>query len=286
MAARQIRIDKFPAGALAIFVALVLLLTACKTALVHALPPWSDGAQYLVDKILRFAVYLVASAIMARLEAKSIGEYGLPVTRTLVPRFLRGAVISFFGLTAFLLVSRATGLFHFGSVVTRGFEAWKWCAIYAVAFLIVAVEEEFQYRGYLRHELARGVGFWPAAIVSSAVFAYGHIHNPGETWLGIVNLFLSGLLFCLLLKRSGDLWLPIGFHASWDWAQTYIYGIPDSGRTLPGHLLGGNFSGPFWLSGGTVGPEGSAILTLLLILFLVGVARMMGRRTGREQPGL
>jgi len=105
-------------GHLAIFVALVLLLTACKSALVHVfLSRWSDGAQYLADKILRFAVYLIASAIMARLESKSIAAYGLPVTRTLVPRFIRGAVISFLGLTAFLLLSRAAGLFHFGSVV-------------------------------------------------------------------------------------------------------------------------------------------------------------------------
>ena len=186
-------------GHLAIFVALVLLLTASKSALVHVfLSRWSDGAQYLADKILRFAVYLIASAIMARLESKSIAAYGLPVTRTLVPRFIRGAVISFLGLTAFLLLSRAAGLFHFGSVVTHGVEAWKWCAIYVFAFLVVAVEEEFQYRGYLLYALARGIGFWPAAVVSSVVFAYGHLQNPGETWLGILNLFLrvSCSAFC------------------------------------------------------------------------------------------
>jgi len=238
------------------------------------------------DKIIRFAVYLIASAIMARLESQGIAAYGSPVTRTLVPRFIRGAVISFLGLTAFLLLSRAAGVFHFGSVVTHGVDAWKWCAIYVFAFLVVAVEEEFQYRGYLLYALARGIGFWPAAIVSSVVFAYGHLENPGETWLGILNLFLSGLLFCLLLRRSGDLWLPIGFHASWDWAQTYLYGIPDSGRTLPGHLFGGSFSGPVWLSGGMVGPEGSAILTLLLILFWLGIARMKGPSTGESLGSL
>ena len=272
-------------GHLAIFVTLALSFTAFKSAVVRGFSPGlSDAAKYLIDKILRFAVYLVASAIMAGLESKSIAAYGLPVTRTLLPRFLKGAVISFFGLTAFLLLSRVTGFFRFGSVVTHGLDAWKWCVIYAFAFLVVAVEEEFQYRGYLLYGLARGIGFWPAAIVSSAVFAYGHLDNPRETWLGILNLFLSGLLFCFLLRRSGDLWLPIGFHASWDWAQTYLYGIPDSGRTFPGHLLGGSFSGPFWLSGGTVGPEGSAMLTLLLILFWLGIAGTMGRHTSTKYP--
>jgi hypothetical protein len=66
--------------------------------------------------------------------------------------------------------------------------------------------------------------------------------------------------------------MPIGFHALWDWTQSYFYGIPDSGHTLPGHLLRGKFFGPTWLSGGTVGPEGSLLFTLLLVLFWLGVS--------------
>jgi membrane protease YdiL (CAAX protease family) len=166
-------------------VALVVLLTACKSALVHVfLSRWSDGAQYLADKILRFAVYLIPSAIMARLESQSIAAYGLPLTGTLVPRFIRGAVISFLGLTAFLLLSRAAGLFHFGSVVTHGVDAWKWCAIYVFAFLVVAVEEEFQYRGYLLYALARGIGFWPAAIVFSLSLLTATSKTQGRPGLG------------------------------------------------------------------------------------------------------
>ena len=269
---------------LAIFLLLVFALTAIKSTLLKAFfPHSSDGTVYLVDKILRFAVYLIASAAMSRLESKSIGDYGLPWTRALAGRFLKGAALSLLGLTAFLLLCRAAGLFHFGRIATHGLGAWRWGALYAFAFLIVAVEEEFQYRGYGLYALALGIGFWPASIVSSAVFAYSHVDNPGETWLGIFNLFLSGLLFCLLLRRSGDLWLPIGFHASWDWAQTYLYGIPDSGRTFPGHLLGGSSSGPSWLSGGTVGPEGSALLILLLVLFWAGITITMRQATLKRE---
>jgi hypothetical protein len=83
------------------------------------------------------------------------------------------------------------------------------------------------------------------------------------------------LLFCLLLRRSGNLWMPIGFHASFGWAQSYFYGIPNSGRTLPGHLFSGSSSGPTWLTGGTVGPEGSLLLTLLLVLFWLGASAFL-----------
>src|SRR5262249_12617462 len=125
---------------------------------------------------------------------------------------------------------------------------------------------------YGLYTLTQATGFWPAAALSSAMFGYSHMGNPGENWLGIFNAGAGGLLFCLLLRRSGNLWMPIGFHASWDWTQSYFYGIADSGRTLPGHLLNGNFVGPAWLTGGTVGPEGSLLLTLMLILFWVGAS--------------
>ena len=144
-----------------------------------------------------------------------------------------------------------------------------------MGFVVVALEEEFHYRGYQLSTLTKGIGFWPAAIVLSAVFGFSHLGNSGENWLGIFNASAGGLLFCLLLRRSGDLWMPIGFHASWDWTQTYFYGVPDSGHVLPGHLLAGNFFGPRWLTGGTVGPEGSVLLTLLVILFWLGISAGM-----------
>jgi len=73
------------------------------------------------------------------------------------------------------------------------------------------------------------------------------------------------MLACLILRRTGNLWLPIGFHAAWDWGQTYFYGVPDSGTVVPGHLLDSKFTGPAWLTGGTVGPEGSALCLVLII---------------------
>jgi uncharacterized protein len=132
--------------------------------------------------------------------------------------------------------------------------------------------------------LTKGIGFWPAAIVLSAVFGFSHLGNSGENWLGIFNASAGGLLFCLLLRRSGDLWMPIGFHASWDWTQSYFYGVADSGHVLPGHLLGSNFFGPRWLTGGTVGPEGSVLLTFLVVLFWLGISA--GMRKAQYPDGM
>ena len=258
---------------LLIFVVIVVALMFAKAALLRKLPHNSDPVVgYLIDKTMKFGVILLASWIMAKIEARTIADYGLPWRKMFGHRFWGGVAMAFVGLTGFLTLSHFAGVFRFGEIAQRGTEIWKWAALYGFGFIIVALEEEFHYRGYGLSTLTKSIGFWPAAIASSAVFGYSHLGNSGENWLGVFNASAGGLLFCLLLRRSGDLWMPIGFHASWDWTQTYFYGVPDSGHVLPGHLFSGNFFGPLWLTGGTVGPEGSVLLTLLLILFWLGVS--------------
>jgi membrane protease YdiL (CAAX protease family) len=257
---------------LLIFVVIVLALMFAKAALIRKLHISGQEVSYLLDKVLKFAVFLLASWIMAKIEARTIADYGLPWRKMFGHSFWKGAAMALLGLTGFLALLRFAGLFRFGEIALRGSEIWKWGALFGFGLIVVALEEEFHYRGYGLATLAKGVGFWPAAIVSSAAFGYSHIGNAGENWLGLFNAGAGGLLFCFLLRRSGDLWMPIGFHASFGWAQTYLYGVPNSGHILPGHLLNGNFFGPRWLTGGTVGPEGSVLLTLLLILFWLSVS--------------
>jgi hypothetical protein len=67
-------------------------------------------------------------------------------------------------------------------------------------------------------------------------FGYGfrrvqvaHAANPGESAAGLLSIPLFALLFCLFLRRTGNLWLGVGFHAGWDWGQTFFYGVPNSG---------------------------------------------------------
>src|SRR6516164_8859914 len=93
-----------------------------------------------------------------------------------------------------------------------------------------------------------------------------HTGNSGEDWIGLANVALFGLLACLLLHRTGNLWMPIGLHMAWDWGETFFYGVANSGKTYPGQLMNSGPSGPVWLSGGSVGPEGSVLCTLLMVL--------------------
>jgi hypothetical protein len=83
---------------------------------------------------------------------------------------------------------------------------------------------------------------------------------------GVLQVVETGLLFCFTIRRTGNLWFAVGFHAAWDWAETFFYGTPDSGLLGVGRLLNTVSLGPKWLTGGSAGPEGSVVAFVLLLL--------------------
>ena len=105
----------------------------------------------------------------------------------------------------------------------------------------------------------------------SVAFALGHVGNGGESFLGLIEVGAGGLVFCLSLCYPKSLFWAVGFHAGWDWAQSYFYGTPDSGLVMKEHLMASHPSGkPLW-SGGATGPEGSLLILPLLIMMATGM---------------
>jgi membrane protease YdiL (CAAX protease family) len=101
-----------------------------------------------------------------------------------------------------------------------------------------------------------------------------HLKNDGEQWRGLLAAAFIGLFFCLTLRRTGNLWFAVGFHAAWDWGETFFYSVPDSGMVAPGHLLRSSLYGPDWVSGGSVGPEGSVLCLVVVALLWIEFSRM------------
>jgi membrane protease YdiL (CAAX protease family) len=264
---------------LLIFLLIVISLTAVANRLIAlTLAGASNDVLSVVRLPEDFLIALLVSWLMGRYEKRTIADYGLPWRRMFRARFWSGAAAGFVSASVLMVGLRAFGLYHFPGVALHGSAVWKWGVGWALLFLLVGLREEFRARGYLLYTLTAGIGFWPAAVISSIFFGYSHHLNTGEDWIGLFNAGAFGLLQCFLLRRTGDLWLPIGLHAAFDWAETYFYGVADSGQVLPGHLLNSTYSGPAWLSGGTVGPEGSVLATLLIIGMWL-VARLWLRET-------
>ena len=252
---------------LGIFLAIVIVLIRASNLLIRRLLHGADDSTvFLAGEVLDFLIFAFASWIMGRIEGRTIADYGLPWRKMFGAQFWQGVLLGFASITSLLVALRLTGVFYFGTIALHGVEVWKWAIVYALVFILVALREEFRARGYALFTLSAGIGFWPAAILSAAFFGYSHHGNSGEDWVGLFNAGLFGLLACFLLRRTGNLWMPIGLHMAFDWGETFFYGVADSGQVLPGHLLNSSSSGPAWLSGGTVGPEGSLLCTLLIVV--------------------
>ena len=202
--------------------------------------------------------------VMARIENRPFGEFGLPARRAFGRNFCVGTLWGIGSLSVLMLALRVTGAFEFGSLALHGTRIWKFAAYYAVLFLLAGFYEDFLMRGYSQWVLSQGMNFWPAAAFLSVAFGYIHGANPGETKTGLVAVGLIGFFFCLTLRRTGDLWWAVGFHMAWDWGESYLYSVPDSGTLLPGHLINSSLHGPVWLTGGSVGPEGSYLVFVVI----------------------
>jgi len=273
---------------LLIFLAILFVLFAGLGAVVRLMMhqtaqkqvPRFDSVTVLAGEASVFLLILLASWIMAKIEGRKIADYGLPWRKVFDRRFWQGALIGFAAITVLLLSLRAARVFQFGTLALHGAEIWKYAITWALAFLTVGFFEEFAFRGYALFTLTSGIGFWPSAIIMSVLFGSVHYGNPGETWLGAFSAGAVGLLFCLILRRTGDLWMAIGFHAAWDWGESFFFGVADSGAVAPGHLFNSTFAArPVWLTGGTVGPEGSWLcLLLLVVLWFVFAAWLRGAK--------
>jgi uncharacterized protein len=236
------------------------------------------GLDFLRELFLDKAIFVLAIVLpavaMARIEHRSFGAYGLPRRGLLERNFWIGAIWGLAGITLLLLILHFSHAFDFGYPVLHGGRIAKFAIFWGAFFMLVALSEEFLFRGYSLFTLTQGIGFWPSAVVLSIAFGAVHLENNGEAWVGVVAAAVIGFFFCLTLRRTGDLWFALGFHAAWDWGETYLYSVPDSGMVSPGHLLHSSFHGPNWLTGGAVGPEGSVLLFVVMAILWIAFDRL------------
>lgn len=244
----------------------------------------SPRFEFVFETSVIGALFLV-TFVMAKIEKRSFWSYGLPLKGAFGKLFWQGVVWGLAMESVEMFTIYALHGFSFGSLALSGFTLLKYAVAWALAFVLVGIFEEFCFRGYAQSTLAEGIGFWPAAIVLSAVFGAGHLSNPGEGSVGALSVMLFGLFTCFTLRRTGSLWFAIGLHAAGDYAETFIYSVPDSGILATGHLLNSSFHGPRWLTGGTIGPEGSVLdFVVFLIAFVVFARLYPAKKADADRP--
>jgi len=234
----------------------------------HALSPLRG---LFVGECIGVAAALGAVLLMALLEKRRPGVYGLPLQGAFGKLFWQGALAGLLEISVLMALIAACGGYSFGGLAVQGLELARWAGFWALLFVVVGLFEEFLFRGYAQYTLGAALGFWPAALLLSALFGAAHLRNPGEGWVGALSILEVGIVLCLTLRRTGNLWFAVGLHASFDFGETFLYSVPNSGFVTAGHLSHAALHGPAWLTGGSVGPEGSlfSFLTMAIMFYAI-----------------
>lgn len=270
----------------AMFLALLVVFIFAEALLASRLPlPRPTPGGLLTPDFLVFneALLLVpaslASLIMLRLEGRGLAATCALTDACRLRRCTLGFAAGTMMLGVLVLALRFSGQGHLAWNGLGARDIVAYAVIWAAASLLIGFVEEFTFRGYLLQALSRG-GVWPAIGITSLIFGAVHYSNIGEGLLGMGNAMLVGVVFALLIRRTGSLWASIGFHGGWDYGENFVFGAHDSGQGCAFSLLQLSPTGVPWLSGGDTGPEGSVLATG--ILAVAGLAVLLWRK---KTPG-
>jgi membrane protease YdiL (CAAX protease family) len=239
----------------------------------------------LINELPLLLVYAASLAVMCLIERQGFTAFGLGGIRRW-QRLGAGFFWGFIALSLLILLLWSTGHLVFLAHPVRLGAVLRSGVFWLLGCGVIALAEENLFRGYLLFRLKTGIGFWPAAVLLALLFGLAHGGNAGETHLGEVFAGLYGLVICISIAYTRSLWWAIGFHAAWDWAESYFYGTSDSGMISQGRLLAAAPRGNIYWSGGPTGPEGS-IFAFVALAFaaLVMVGTLRNAPTGERAKG-
>ena len=144
--------------------------------------------------------------------------------------------------------------------------------------ILSAIGEEIVFRGVVFRIFEEMFGTFIALLVSAALFGLIHMGNPGATALSGAAIALeAGLLLGVAYAVTRSLWLPIGLHFGWNFAESGIFGSIVSGNSFKG-LYTTTMTGPDLLTGGKFGPEASVVAVAVcaaaaLVILIVAIRR-------------
>lgn len=127
------------------------------------------------------------------------------------------------------------------------------------------IGEEVMMRGLAFQALRRRAGDLVAVLVSGSLFGVLHLNNPESSWLASLIIALVGIWFALLAVRTGSLWMSVGVHVAWNWAEGFFFGQPVSGNAPGRSLFSAGVAEPGFWSGGAFGPEAAGWTAVVLI---------------------
>ncbi|MBY4961853.1 CPBP family intramembrane metalloprotease [Streptococcus suis] len=213
-------------------------------------------------ELLAFAFISLAIILWARFVEKS-PWLGLGIRK-------KGALKDFllgWGIGAAMLTTCVLLMWGFGAIQVTSFQFSANLVgeflILVLAWSIQGTTEELLTRGWMFSSLAAKHNIPVGILVSSLFFTFLHLGNDGISLIPLLDLTLFTILACLVMLKTGNLWVIGGLHAAWNCFQGNVFAFPVSGTQAGQAFIAVETSGPDWLSGGAFGVEGSIISLLI-----------------------
>ena len=187
-------------------------------------------------------------------------------------------------LLGFAFLGLATLLAVLTGTVSFSYTRFDWQVIPVIVPLFIqCAAEEILLRGYVPAVVGHKHSWDAVCFVSGALFIFHHIVNMeafGFNTMFSLNIFLLGVLLCLLVRWEGNFWIACGFHTAWNYTQTYLFATSNSGEASTVGLLRGTVNADNGFYQEIYGYEGSIFVAALLgaaILWLIFRLRKEGK---------
>ena len=185
---------------------------------------------------------------------------------------LKGGLIGFLLIGAVVGLQVLTGSIHL-SYFDFSFENILNLILILPFWFIQSGTEELLTRGWLFPVVSKHTRIWIGTAVSSLLFAILHLQNPSVNWISLLNIALFGLLACLYVLKTDNIWGISAIHAAWNCFQGSFFGLSVSGlSTAYAPMRFENGKVPEFMSGGGFGPEGSLFSSLVMSVYILYLA--------------
>jgi membrane protease YdiL (CAAX protease family) len=266
------RFLQFPVTRAFLAVLSIAAVIAAVTGVRNALHlPERGGAAHALGLVLVAGICLVYAAYVRGIERRAVVELA---PRDGLPAFGQG-----FGVGAALFSTTILVLWAAGVYTVAGVNGADAMLVPLLSSLIAAFLEELVVRGVLFRIIEESLGSWLALGITALLFGLLHAFNPGATVASTLAIALeAGVLLAAVYMYSRTLWMCIGLHCAWNFAEGGVFGASVSGGKAQG-LLVGRFHGAEILTGGKFGPEASIAAVVVCVaagVFFVQLARRRG----------
>jgi CAAX protease family protein len=186
-----------------------------------------------------------------------------------VKYFSSGFVLGFLFISLIIGILVILGLvkeLKFNTLLS--FSSLSYVFLFLLGFIIQGSTEEILFRGWLFQLTGKKYKPWVGILVTSLLFSALHCANSGINAIAILNLLLYSILLATIVLYDKNIWRVCGWHAAFNWTLNCFWGINIGSDEGSISFFNIKIEGNDILSGGTAGPEGSIITTIMFFVIL------------------